>query len=57
MQNTKFGYTAFAIFGLIFFILQVWWLSMTIRNGRQSKINQNKMEEIKKSLEKIFSNS
>ena len=51
------GYVALAVVGLVFFGLQVWWISMTIRNGRNERvlINQNQTDEMKKRLEKIFS--
>ena len=57
MENINGGYVALVVVGLVFFALQVWWISMTIRNGRNERflINQNQTEEIKKRLEKIFS--
>ena len=57
MKNINGGYVALAVDGLVFFALQVWWISMTIRNGRNERvlINQNQTDEIKKKLEKIFS--
>ncbi len=57
MENINGGYVALAVVGLVFFALQVWWISMTIRNGRNERvlINQNQTDEIKKRLEKIFS--
>ncbi len=58
MENINGGYVALVVVGLVFFALQVWWISMTIRNGRNERvlINQNQTDEIKKRLEKIFSN-
>ncbi len=57
MDNINGGYVALVLVGLMFLGLQIWWISMTIRNGRNERvlINQNQTEEIRKSLEKIFS--
>ena len=57
MENSNVGYVALVVVGLVFFALQVWWISMTIRNGRNERvlIKQNQTDEIKKKLEKIFS--
>ncbi len=57
MENINGGYVALVVVGLVFLALQVWWISMTIRNGRNERvlINQNQTDEIKKRLEKIFS--
>ena len=57
MENINGGYVALVVVGLVFFALQVWWISMTIRNGRNERvlINDNQTDEIKKKLEKIFS--
>ena len=57
MENLNGGYVALVVVGLVFFALQVWWISMTIRNGRNERvlINQNQTDEFKKKLEKIFS--
>jgi len=57
MENINGGYVALVVVGLVFFALQVWWISMTIRNGRNERvlIKQNQTDEIKKKLEKIFS--
>ena len=57
MENINGGYVALAVVGFVFLGLQVWWISMTIRNGRNGRvlINQNQTDEIKKRLEKIFS--
>jgi len=57
MENINGGFVALAVVGLVFFALQVWWISMTIRNGRSKRvlISQNQTNEIKKRLEKIFS--
>ena len=53
------GYVALAVVGAVFLSLQVWWISMTIRNGMNERIllNQNQADEIKQKLEKIFSKS
>ena len=57
MENLNGGYVALAVVGLVFFALQLWWISLTIRNGRSKRvlISQNQTNEIKKRLEKIFS--
>ena len=57
MEGINGGYVALAVVGFVFLGLQVWWLSMTIRNGRNERVlmNQDQTDEIKKSLEKIFS--
>ena len=57
MESLNGGYVALAVVGLVFLGLQVWWISMTIRNGRNERflINQNQTDEIRKRLEKIFS--
>ena len=56
MKDINGGYVALAVVGLAFLGLQVWWISMTIRNGRYERvlINQNQTDEIKKRLEKTF---
>ena len=56
-EDINGGYVALALVGLVFLALQVWWISMTIRNGRSKRvlISQNQTNEIKKRLEKIFS--
>ena len=53
------GYVALAVVGAVFLSLQVWWISMTIRNGMNERIllNQNQVDEIKQKLEKILSKS
>ena len=57
MEDINGGYVALGVVGLVFLGLQVWWISMTIRNNRNESvlINQNQTDEIKKRLEKIFS--
>ena len=56
MENINGGYVALTVVGLVFLALQVWWISMTIRNGRNERVltNQDQTDEIKKRLEKIF---
>ena len=58
MENINGGYVALVFVGIIFLGLQFWWISMTIKNERNEKVllNQNQTDEIKKRLEKIFSN-
>ena len=57
MEAMNVGYVALAVVAIVFLGLQLWWISMTIRNGRNERvlINQNQTDEIKKRLEKIFS--
>ena len=59
MENINGGYVALAFVGLVFLGLQFWWISMTIRNGKNERVfvNQNQTDEIKNRLEKIFSKS
>ena len=59
MENINGGYVALALVGIVFFGLQFWWISMTIRNGTNERVlvNQNQTEELKNRLEKIFSKS
>ena len=58
MENINGGYVALVVVGIIFLGLQFWWISMTIKNERNEKVvlNQNQTDEIKKRLDKIFSN-
>ena len=58
MDNLNGGYIGLVIVGIIFLGLQVWWISMTIKNAMNTRVsmNQNQTDEIKKSLEKIFRN-
>ena len=57
MENMNGGYFALSVVVVVFLGLQVWWISMTIKNGRNERvqINKNQSDEIKKRLEKIFS--
>ena len=59
MENINGGYVALALVGSVFFGLQFWWISMTIRNGKNERVlvNQNQTEEIKNRLEKLFAKS
>ena len=59
MENINSGYVALAFIGILFFGLQVWWINMTIRNGKNERVlvNQNQTDEFKKRLEKIFAKS
>ena len=58
MENINGGYVALVVVGIVFLGLQFWWISMTIKNEKNEKVllNQNQTDEIKKRLEKIFSN-
>ncbi len=55
-ENFDLGYFMLIFVGIVFFGLQIWWLSMTIRNGKieRSVTNKNKTDYIKKKLERIF---
>ncbi len=57
IEKINSGSVALGFVGILFFGLQVWWIGMTIRNGRSDRalISQNQTEEIKTRLEKIFS--
>ena len=59
MENVNGGYVALAFVGTCFLGLQFWWISMTIRNGKNERVlaSQNQSEEIKNRLEKIFEQS
>ena len=59
MEHMNGGYVALAVVGLVFLGLQVWWISMTIRSGRNERvlINQMQTKKIKKRLDEIFSKS
>ena len=60
----KQGTIELIFFALIFLSLQVWWIRMTIKNGRTgevdkwgqkaNKIKLNELEKAKQDLEKIF---
>ena len=56
MENINGGYAALVVVGVIFLSLQVWWISMTISNGRTERVQRtkNKTDQIKSRLEKIF---
>ena len=58
MANINGGYVALVVVGVVFLALQFWWIRMTVKNERNEKVllNQNQTDEIKKRLEKIFSN-
>ena len=58
MENINGGYVALVVVGIVFLGLQFWWISKTIKNEKNEKVllNQNQTDEIKKRLEKIFSN-
>ena len=56
MEHFYDGYIPLALVAIVFFGLQVWWISMTIRNGRNQRVleKEDQIDEIKKRLEKIF---
>ncbi len=56
MGNLNGGYVALTVVAFVFLGLQVWWISMTIKNGGDQRVltNQNQNDEIKKRLEKLF---
>ena len=57
MENINGGYVDLVVVEIIFLGLQFWWISMTIRNGGNERflLNQSQTDEIKKSLERVFS--
>ena len=56
IENLNGGYIALFVVGAIFFFLQFWWISMTIRNERNERVltHWNQTDEVKKRLEKLF---
>ena len=56
MDKINSGFASLFIVGMIFISLQLWWLSMTLRNDKNEKLlfNQNQADQIKKQLEKIL---
>ncbi len=56
MQTTEPGTIELIGVLIIFLLLQVWWISLTIKNGRRKTLNKNKytIEKIKKNLERLF---
>ena len=58
IEDINSGYFVLALVGVVFVGLLFWWIGMTIRNGRKDRpiTNQNKLDEIKKSLERTFLN-
>ena len=60
----KQGIIELIFFALIFLSLQVWWIRMTIKNGRTGEVDKwgqktstdkvNELEKKKQDLEKIF---
>ena len=48
MENINGGYVALAFVGIVFFALQAWWISMTLRNGKNERVlgNKNQTDEI-----------
>ena len=59
MENINAGYIALGVVGVFFFGLQVWWISMTIENGRPKSIlmKEKTNEDVRKELERLFSKS
>ncbi len=55
--NVNVGFIVLIFVGVVFLSLQVWWISMTIRNGRkESSVKpSSSIDEIKYRLEKTFS--
>ncbi len=53
----KQGTLELAFLGIAFFALQVWWISMTIKNGRKEEILESYLDpltSIKKRLEQLL---
>ncbi len=56
MEHINGGHIALGFVGFLFLVLQVWWISLTLKNGRNERfdVNLNQTNEIKKRLEKLF---
>ncbi len=56
IENMNNGFLALFVVGLLFICLQVWWIGMTINNGRGKNLpDEGKLIDLrKKQLEKIF---
>ncbi len=52
----KQGTMDLVLLGLVFFLLQIWWISsiFKIHGKKGSLATENQLDEIKKRLEKIF---
>tara|TARA_Y100001968_G_C18757174_1_gene436082 strand:- start:200 stop:370 length:171 start_codon:yes stop_codon:yes gene_type:complete len=53
----KQGFLELSLVGIAFLALQIWWINMTIRNGRNKKVietNLDPLEATKKRLENIL---
>ena len=60
----KQGTIELILFALIFLSLQLWWIRMTIKNGRTGEVDKwgqktsskklNELEKAKQDLEKLF---
>ena len=60
----KQGAVELIILALFFMALQIWWIAMTIRNGRTGEVDKwgqkttpkkpNQLEKAKQDLEKLF---
>ncbi len=53
----KQGTIELIFFGFIFLTLQVWWISLTIKNGQSSKMivsSKDSLSEKKNQLEKLL---
>ena len=51
------GTLEFAVLGIAFLALQVWWIRMTIRNGRQEEVLETNLDPLattKKRLENLL---
>ena len=58
------GTIVLSLLAIAFLLLQVWWIIMTIKNGRTGEVDKwgqkttqkkdNELEKTKKDLEKIF---
>ncbi|AAP99709.1 MULTISPECIES: hypothetical protein [Prochlorococcus] len=57
MENLPPGTIPLAVFGLIFFLLQAYWISQTIKGLRREglfKINRDPLKDTKEKLEKLL---
>ena len=60
----KEGTIEICFFTISFIALQIWWISMTVKNGRTGEVDKwgqkttqkklNELEKVKQDLEKLF---
>ncbi len=56
MNDLNFGYIALAIVGVLFLLLQVWWIGMTMKNVDQEEfvLKDGDTDEFRTKLEKLY---